>query len=78
MKDGVIRRLINKWLRAGIVEGERMYYPVNGTPQGGVTTPPTMLQTLCFWCERWRARLYPKDHIDFLWMNFNTFYQGAY
>ncbi len=39
VKDGVIRRLINKWLRAGIVEGERMYYPFSGTPQGGVVSP---------------------------------------
>lgn len=37
--DGVIRRLINKWLRAGIMEGAEITYPDSGTPQGGVISP---------------------------------------
>lgn len=39
VKDGVIKRLIGKWLKAGIMEGERIYYADNGTPQGGVISP---------------------------------------
>ena len=39
VKDGVIRRLINKWLKAGIVEDGRIYYTDSGTPQGGVISP---------------------------------------
>ena len=39
VKDGVIRRLINKWLKAGVLDGEVLYYPANGAPQGGVISP---------------------------------------
>ena len=39
VKDGVIRRLINKWLKSGVLDGDRLYYPPNGSPQGGVISP---------------------------------------
>ena len=39
MRDGVITRLIGKWLRAGVVEGGSVSYPEQGTPQGGVLSP---------------------------------------
>lgn len=39
VNDGVIRGLINKWLSAGVMEGERVHYPPTGTPQGGVISP---------------------------------------
>jgi retron-type reverse transcriptase len=32
-------RLIGKWLKAGVLEGEQLYHPVKGTPQGGVISP---------------------------------------
>ena len=41
VRDGVIRRLIGKWLHAGVLEGGRLSYPEEGTPQGGVITPRT-------------------------------------
>lgn len=37
--DGVIRRVIGKWLRAGVLEGAQLSYPEQGTPQGGVISP---------------------------------------
>jgi RNA-directed DNA polymerase len=37
--DGVIRRLIGKWLNAGVLEGLELSYPQAGTPQGGVISP---------------------------------------
>jgi RNA-directed DNA polymerase len=37
--DGVIRKQINKWLKAGILEGEQLSYPEDGTPQGGLISP---------------------------------------
>src|ERR1700712_3752833 len=43
--DGVIRKMINKWLKAGVLEEGRLHRPTQGYPQGGVVTPPTMLQT---------------------------------
>jgi RNA-directed DNA polymerase len=39
VNDGTIRRLIRKWLRAGVLEGETLSYPERGNPQGGVISP---------------------------------------
>lgn len=39
IKDGVIRRMIDKWLKAGVLEDGRLTYPQEGTPQGGVISP---------------------------------------
>jgi RNA-directed DNA polymerase len=44
VRDGVILRLIGKWLNAGVLEDGVHTTPEQGTPQGGVITPPTMLQ----------------------------------
>jgi RNA-directed DNA polymerase len=37
--DGVLLRLISKWLHAGVMEGGELHYPAAGTPQGGVISP---------------------------------------
>jgi group II intron reverse transcriptase/maturase len=37
--DGVITKLIDKWLKAGVLEQQRLTYPEEGTPQGGVISP---------------------------------------
>ena len=37
--DGVLLRLIGKWLHAGVMEEGRISYPETGTPQGGVISP---------------------------------------
>ncbi len=39
VKDGVIRKMIDKWLKAGIMEDEILRYPKKGTPQGGLVSP---------------------------------------
>ena len=39
MRDGVIRRAIGQWLRAGVREDGRVWCPEQGTPQGGVVSP---------------------------------------
>lgn len=39
VRDGVIRRLISKWLHAGVLERGQLSYPREGTPQGGVISP---------------------------------------
>jgi RNA-directed DNA polymerase len=43
VRDGVLLRLIGKWLNAGVLERGQITYPQKGSPQGGVFTPPTML-----------------------------------
>jgi len=42
-----ITKLVRGWLKAGIVDDGKMIFPEAGTPQGGVITPPTMLQKKC-------------------------------
>ena len=37
--DGVIRRMIDKWLKAGAVEDGLLHHAAEGTPQGGVISP---------------------------------------
>jgi RNA-directed DNA polymerase len=37
--DGVLLRLIAKWLHAGVMEDGQLSYPELGTPQGGVISP---------------------------------------
>lgn len=37
--DGVVRRLIDKWLKAGVLEAGQLSYPDAGTPEGGVISP---------------------------------------
>ena len=37
--DGVIRRMIDKWLQAGVLEQGLLRHATEGTPQGGVISP---------------------------------------
>lgn len=39
VRDGVLLRLIGKWLNAGVLEGEVVQRLQQGTPQGGVASP---------------------------------------
>lgn len=39
IRDGVLLRLIGKWLKAGVLEDGCLTHPEDGTPQGGVISP---------------------------------------
>jgi group II intron reverse transcriptase/maturase len=39
VRDGVLLRIIGKWLKAGVFEDGAIHYPKEGTPQGGVVSP---------------------------------------
>jgi len=39
VRDGVITRLIGKWLNAGVMEEGALHHTEAGTPQGGVISP---------------------------------------
>jgi hypothetical protein len=42
MDNGALRRLIRKWLKAGVLDTDgTVLHPVTGTPQGGPVTPQT-------------------------------------
>src|SRR6202030_4704712 len=39
VRDGMLLRLIDKWLKAGVMEDGMVAYPQAGTPQGGGVSP---------------------------------------
>lgn len=39
VRDGVLRRTMDKWLKAGLLEDGQLSYPDAGSPQGGVISP---------------------------------------
>ena len=49
VRDGVILRLIGKWLNAGVLDKGVLTISEEGTPQGGVISPPTILRNLGIW-----------------------------
>lgn len=57
VSDGVICRLISKWLHAGVMEEERLTYPEKGTPQGGVISPLLSNVYLHYVLDEWFAEV---------------------
>jgi RNA-directed DNA polymerase len=53
--DGVVRRLIDKWLNAGVLEDGQLHYPDLGTPQGGVISPCLANIFLHYVLDEWFA-----------------------
>ena len=56
IRDGVLRRLIHKWLHAGVMEAGNITYPSSGTPQGGVISPLLANLYLHVVLDRWFVR----------------------
>lgn len=56
VRDGVLLRLIGKWLHAGVVEAGQIHHPEAGMPQGGVASPILanifLHEVLDIWFER--------------------------
>lgn len=57
VKDGVIRKQIDKWLKAGVMEGTQLEYAKRGTPQGGVISPLLSNVYLHEVLDRWYAEM---------------------
>ena len=53
--DGVVTRLIGKWLRAGVLEEGVVFHPESGSPQGGVISPLLANLYLHEVLDRWWA-----------------------
>ena len=53
VRDGVILRLIGKWLKAGVLERGKVWYPEAGTPQGGVISPLLSNIYLHYVLDKW-------------------------
>jgi len=56
VRDGVVLRLVAKWLKAGVMENGTVRVPDSGTPQGGVISPMLanilLHEVLDTWFER--------------------------
>ncbi|WP_342221848.1 hypothetical protein [Candidatus Fukatsuia endosymbiont of Tuberolachnus salignus] len=39
------RKILVQWLKAGFIEKWRLFFTSAGTPQGGIITPQTIVQT---------------------------------
>jgi len=53
VRDGVILRLIGKWLNAGVMEEGVLSYPEAGSPQGGVISPILANVYLHYVLDQW-------------------------
>jgi group II intron reverse transcriptase/maturase len=53
VRDGVILRLIGKWLNAGVLEDGVLTTPEHGTPQGGVVSPLLANIVLHYVLDEW-------------------------
>ena len=68
VRDGVVLRLIGKWLKAGVMEDGNISYPDSGSPQGGVISPLLANVFLHYVLDTWfrqevQSRLRGKAHL---------------
>jgi hypothetical protein len=71
--DKAFLKVIRKWLKAGILEPDgTVNYPEKGSPQGGIVTPPTMLQKRVV-STRKRTISNAEYHVNAFVVNFNAF-----
>lgn len=56
VRDGVLLRLIGKWLNAGVLEDGNLSFPEAGSPQGGVISPLLANVYLHYVLDDWFAR----------------------
>jgi group II intron reverse transcriptase/maturase len=60
MNDGGLLRLVNKWLRAGVMENGVVVHTEEGTPQGGPVSPILSNVYLHFVLDLWFERRFKK------------------
>jgi RNA-directed DNA polymerase len=56
VRDGVLLRLIGKWLNAGVLEDGCVTHPESGSPQGGVISPILSNLFLHYVLDEWFER----------------------
>ena len=66
--DGVVRRLIDKWLHAGVLESGQVHYPDAGTPQGSVISPT--LSNVVLSSPRYRRMVHPTGATASAWFEY--------
>src|ERR671937_1775156 len=65
------KSILDKWLKAGYMEKSVWHPSDDGTPQGGIISPPTKLQTFFFGIVITRIRVDPKHDIDLVVRHFH-------
>ena len=75
--DGNILGLVERFLKAGVMEEGVLLPTTVGTPQGGVITPPTILRTAPFGALVKRVGRHLVDHSDRFLTHFDVFDQGT-
>ena len=60
VKDGVVRRQIDKWQKAGVLEAGMVRHPKTGTPQGGVISPLLSNIYLHEVIDKWYVEIKPQ------------------
>jgi len=77
-KDRWVVLYIERWLKAPAQDAEgHLTARDTGTPQGGVVTPPTKLQTFFFGIRIARVRINPKDDIDLVLGHVYSLHEGS-
>ena len=67
IKDGVVRRMLDKWLKAGVLEEGVLRRTGKGTPQGGVVSPLLANLLLHHVLDQWfEQEVKPRLHGDSL------------
>jgi group II intron reverse transcriptase/maturase len=56
VRDGVVLRLIGKWLNAGVLDQGALSFPESGSPQGGVVSPLISNIYLHYVLDEWFER----------------------
>ncbi len=75
--DNKFLNVIRKMLKAGYMEEWKYNKTYSGTPQGGILSPPTKLQTFFFGVRVARVRIDPKHDIDAISSYFHPLYEGT-
>jgi len=71
------KTILKKWLKAGYMDKSVLYPTEDGTPQGGITTPPTKWPTFFFGVRVARVWIDPKHDIDVILSHLHPLHQGA-
>jgi hypothetical protein len=75
ISDKRVLGLIRRYLQAGLMKGGVMSQRVEGTPQGGPITPPTMLQNAPCGARFKRELIYPEHDIHLAFLDLHAFDQ---
>jgi RNA-directed DNA polymerase len=63
VRDGVIMKLVGKWLNAGVSERGNIHFPKGGCPQGGVISPILSNVYLHYVLDQWfDSQVRPRMH----------------